>query len=81
MAKTPEVAAAAAEKLVEVRLLKNYVPYGADYSEHSEIDAKGREHITKIYDKLPAGSVVELPRSEAKRALDLGIATITADLV
>lgn len=64
------------EKLVEVRLLRNYVPINAEYSTTPDDG-----HTTKIYTKVLAGEVVSLPRSEAKRVLDLKIAEITADLV
>ena len=73
MAKAPENASVAAEeKTVEVRLLRNYVP------EHPEV--RDAEH-PDVFVKRMAGEVLKLPRTEAKRTIDLGIAAVTADLI
>ena len=73
MAKAPETApVAAGEKLVEVRLLKNYVPANPELKDDT---------IPGVFVKHFVGEVVSLPRSEAKRAIDLGIASVTADLI
>jgi hypothetical protein len=73
MAKANETAAE--EKLVEVRLLRNYVPVNADVTIPDD-DPK-----TRLYAKRLAGEVISLPRSEAKDVIAKGIAEITADLV
>ena len=67
--------AAEAEKLIEVRLIRNYVPVGAEFSVPED------EPKTKIYVKRLAGEVISLPRSEAKDVIAKGIGEITADLV
>lgn len=56
------------EKLVEVRLLRDYVP----------ADTKDEDGV---FPKVKTGTVVSLPRDEAKKAIAGGIAEITADLV
>jgi hypothetical protein len=68
MAKTD---AAPEEKLVEVKLLRNYVPVNAEQVP----DAPG------VFVKRHAGEVLELPRSEAKAVIAAGIAAVTADLI
>lgn len=73
MAKAPEATSGASEKLVEVRLLRNYVPSEAEIVPDTE--------KTPVFVKRWAGEVVSLPRSEAKRVIDLGIGQITADLI
>lgn len=75
MSKQTANGATEAEKLVEVRLLRGYVPVNAEYSVPPD------EPNTKIYVKRLAGEVVSLPRSEAKDVIAKGIAEITADLV
>ena len=57
-----------AEKLVEVRLLRDYVPAGAEADEG-------------VFPKVKAGEVIKLPRDEAKKAIELKIAEVSADLV
>lgn len=69
MAKTDTPAEA--EKLIEIRLLRNYVPENAEQVP----DAPG------VFIKRLAGEVIELPRPEAKAAIANGIAAITADLL
>jgi hypothetical protein len=75
MTKQTANGATEAEKLVEVRLLRNYVPLNAEFVTPEE------DPNTKIYVKRLAGEVVGLPRSEAKDVIAKGIAEITADLV
>lgn len=69
-APAPVEAAAPAEDLVEVLLLRNYVPANAKRVDGSD-----------AFVKIPAGEVIKLPRTEAKRALALEIAKVTADLI
>lgn len=71
MTKQTANGATEAEKLVEVQLLRNYVPVNAEQVP----DAPG------VFIKRFAGEVIQLPRSEAKAAIASGIAAITADLV
>jgi hypothetical protein len=62
---SPEPPAAAkpvSERMVEVELIRKYVPYG-----QSE----------EIKQSVPAGTVISLPQKEATRALKLGIARAT----
>jgi hypothetical protein len=79
---TPDAAPveAVAEKLIEVRLLRNYVPESAEVQEWAH-DVLERDKKSPIYIKRWAGEVLSLPRTEAKRCIDLGIAQITADLI
>jgi hypothetical protein len=71
MAKTE--APAPSEKLVEVRLLRNYVPQDPEIIPGTENEP--------VFVKRFAGEVLSLPRDEAKRVIDLKIAEITADLI
>jgi hypothetical protein len=72
MAKAPEtVGASDVEKTVEVRLLRNYVPANPE----SIPDAP------EVFIKIPAGTVISLPRSEARDVIAKGIAAVTADLI
>lgn len=64
-----------AEKLVEVRLVRDYVPREPQSEEDVALRKEG------IFRKVLAGSVLSLPRPEAKDAIAKGIAEITADLV
>jgi hypothetical protein len=76
MAKANDTSVAAEDnKLVTVRLLKGYVPVNAGF------DVPREEPETKIYHAVPAGEVVDLPRDEARRAIQLGIAIVDADLI
>lgn len=74
MSKQNANGAAEAEKLIEVRLLKNYVPANPERVE-------GTPESEPVFVKRWAGEVLSLPRTEAKRVIDLGIAQITADLI
>ena len=58
-------ASGASEKLIEVRLLRDYVPANSPFRDD---DHPG------VFVKVPANSMVSLPKEEAKRALELGIA-------
>lgn len=78
MAKPNDVSA---DKTVEVRLLRHYVPRGAEHRVSADDVYAGTPRETKIYDKVLAGTVVSLPRDEAKFAIDNKIAEITADLI
>lgn len=81
MSKQAANGATEAEKLVEVRLLRNYVPVNAEFDTTPDEDHLPEEKKTKLYRKRLAGDVVSLPRSEARKVIDAGIAVITADLV
>jgi hypothetical protein len=75
MAKAPEtVGASDVEKTVEVRLLRNYVPAIPDRVE-------GTPDNEPVFVKIPAGTVISLPRSEARDVIAKGIAAVTADLI
>ena len=54
-----------AEKLIEVRLLKNYVPANPELKD---------ERIPGVFVKHLVGEMLKLPKAEAKRALELGVA-------
>ena len=58
-------ASGASEKLIEVRLLRDYVPANA---QERDSDHPG------VFVKVKAGSPISLPKEEAKRTLELGIA-------
>lgn len=59
------------EALMEVILLRDYVPH---HIENDEGEMVSQGEITK---KVPKGSVVRLPKWEVHRALKEGIATVT----
>jgi hypothetical protein len=58
----PEPVKAKSERMVEVELIRKYVPYGQPQ---------------EIKQSVPAGTVMNLPQGEATRALKLGIARAT----
>lgn len=70
-----EEAAAPKVEYREVTLVRDYAPAEAQ----SEEDADLRK--TGVIRKVPASTVIELPRDEAKRALKLGIATVTEEQI
>jgi hypothetical protein len=75
MAKTTETVPAVTdpEKLVEVRLLRNYVP--------ADPEVLPGDPAEPVFKKILAGEVISLPRSEARQAIANGIAAVTADLI
>ena len=79
MAKTDTPATA--EKTVEVRLLRHYVPRDGEFYISADDIYAGTPKETKLFVKIPAGTVVSLPRDEAKHCIDNKIAEITADLI
>jgi hypothetical protein len=65
------------DDLVEVRLVKNYVPIdGAKKPPYP-----GNDATEIVFERIPAGESILLPREEARRAIKLGIAVIDADLI
>lgn len=74
-ASAPEEAAASNVEYREVLLLLDYVPA----EPQSDEDAALREH--GINTKVKAGTVIKLPRDEARRAIKLEIAEVSADLI
>jgi hypothetical protein len=82
MAKANDVAGApsAKEDLVEVRLVRGYVPLDGTYDERESLQGD-RVLVSKIYHKRMPGEVLALPRVEARDILRKGIAVIDGDLV
>ena len=79
MAKTDTPATA--EKTVEVRLLRHYVPRNGEFHISADDVYAGTPKETKLFVKIPAGSVIGLPHDEAKFVITNKIAEITADLI
>jgi hypothetical protein len=69
------------EREVEVELLNPYVPYSGTFDEYPDVDVFGKPMVAKIFHKVPAGEVLSLPVSEAKRLIKAGKAKVTADLI
>lgn len=67
MAKAPATVSGAseAEDLVSVKLLYGYIASNAEYETPPD------EPNTKIYRKSSAGDVIQIPRDEAQRLVDL----------
>jgi len=59
------------EPLMEVQLLKNYAPIWIEDDAGEMIKQAG------VFKKLAAGETIRLPKTEAARALKLGIAQVT----
>lgn len=74
-ASAPEEAAAPKVEYREVLLLLDYVPF----EPQSDEDAALRE--LGINTKVKAGTVIALPRDEARRVLAARIAEVSADLI
>ena len=77
----PNDTAPAAEKLVEVRLLRNYVPREGEFHISADDLYAGTPRESKLYIKRLAGEILTLPRDEAKAVIAAKIAEITADLI
>ncbi len=81
MTKQTANGATEAQKLVEVRLLRHYVPQNGEFYISADDIYAGTPKETRLNVKVPAGTVISLPRDEAKWAISEGIAQITADLI
>ena len=68
-------------KLVEVRLLRNYVPRDGEFHVSADDLYAGTPRESKLYVKRLAGEILTLPRDEAKAVIAAKIAEITADLI
>lgn len=82
-ARKPRETKADDAELVAVRLLRNYRPFGLDegsagdflIERDGDIQAPGiNEEGQEDRSKVKAGTVIHIPRSEARRALKHGIA-------
>ena len=80
MAKTNDTAHEV-EKLVEIRLLRHYVPRDGEFHISADDVYAGTSKESKIYVKRLAGEVLNLPRDEAKFVIANKIGEITADLI
>ena len=80
MAKTND-ATPTDNKLVEVRLLRNYVPRDGEFHISADDIHAGTDRESKLYIKRLAGEIVTLPRDEAKDVIKNKIGEITADLI